>query len=214
MDEGPGTNLGGLASFLGLWLTMMTAMMLPSVTPMVLTFARVHAQRTVRGGADSVPTWVFVAGYFAVWTGYGLLAYGFFVVAHDLGSSLLTWDGNGHYLAGGAIAAAGTYQLTPARAVCLRHCRSPLHFLAHGWREGRIGALRLGVVHGSYCVGCCFGLLVILFALGVMSLFWMASIAAVIFIEKALPFGERAARVFAFAFLLLGLLVASGLPAP
>jgi predicted metal-binding membrane protein len=220
MDQGPGTDLGGLTSFLGLWLTMMAAMMLPSVAPMVLTFARVHAQRTERGRRDTVPTWVFVSGYFAVWTAYGLLAYGVFLIAHDLGSSFLAWDGNGRYLAGGAIAAAGTYQLTPAKAVCLRHCRSPLHFLAHGWREGRIGALRLGVVHGSYCVGCCFGLFVILFAVGVMSLFWMAFIAAVIFIEKALPFGERASRVFALAFILLGLLIAvdasfvPGLPEP
>lgn len=220
MDEGPGTDLGGLTSFLGLWLTMMAAMMLPSVAPMVLTFTRVHAQRTERGRPDTVPTSVFVSGYFAVWAAYGLLAYGVFLIAHDLGSSFLTWDGSGRYLAGGAIAAAGIYQLTPAKTVCLRHCRSPLHFLVHSWREGRIGALRLGVVHGSYCVGCCFGLFVILFAVGVMSLFWMAVIAAVIFIEKALPFGERASRVFAPAFVLLGLLIAfdpsvvPGLPEP
>jgi predicted metal-binding membrane protein len=209
MNEGPGTDLGGLTSFLGIWLTMMAAMMLPSVAPMVLTFARIHAQRTVRGQPDAVPTWVFVAGYFAVWTAYGLVAYGFFFIAREWGSSFLDWEGNGPYLAGGAIAAAGLYELTRAKDVCLRHCRSPLHFLAHSWREGRIGALRLGVVHGSYCVGCCFGLFVILFAVGVMSLAWMALIAAVIFIEKALPFGERAARVFAVGFILLGLLVAA-----
>jgi predicted metal-binding membrane protein len=208
MDQGPGTDLGGLTSFLGLWLTMMAAMMLVPVAPMVLTFARVQAQRSGRGRTDTVPTSVFAAGYFAVWTAYGLVAYVVFLVARDLGSSFLDWDGNGRYLAGAAIAAAGLYQLTPAKDVCLRHCRSPLHFLAHGWREGRSGALRLGVIHGSYCVGCCFGLFVILFALGVMSLFWMAVIAAVIFIEKVLPFGERASRVFAVAFMLLGLLVA------
>ena len=220
MDEGPGTDLAGLTSFLGLWLTMMAAMMLPSVAPMVLTFSRVNAQRTERGRPDTVPTWVFVSGYFAVWTAYGLLAYGVFLVANDVGSSFLAWDHNGRYVAGGAITAAGIYQLTPAKEVCLRHCRSPLHFLAHSWREGWSGALRLGVVHGSYCVGCCFGLFVILFAVGVMSLFWMAVVAAVIFIEKVLPFGERAARAFALAFVLLGLLIAfdpsfgPGLPAP
>jgi predicted metal-binding membrane protein len=208
MDEGPGTDLGALTSFLGIWVTMMAAMMLPSVAPMVLTFARVHAQRTVRGQPDAVPTWVFVAGYFAVWTAYGLIAYAFFLVLRDLGSSFLDWDGNGRYVAGAAIAAAGVYQLTPVKDVCLRHCRSPLHFLAHSWREGRLGALRLGVIHGSYCVGCCVGLFVILFAVGVMSLAWMAAIATVIFVEKALPFGERASRVFALAFILLGLLVA------
>lgn len=208
MDEGPGTDLGGFTSFLGIWLTMMAAMMLPSIAPMVLTFAHVQAQRTMRGRRDTVPTWVFVSGYFAVWTAFGLVAYGFFLVARDWGSSFLDWDGSGRYVAGGAIAAAGAYQLTRVKDVCLRHCRSPLHFLAHGWREGRLGALRLGVVHGSYCVGCCVGLFVILFAVGVMSLFWMALIAAVILIEKVLPFGERATRVFAVAFILLGLLVA------
>jgi predicted metal-binding membrane protein len=208
MDEGPGTEFGALASFLGIWVTMMAAMMLPSVAPMVLTFARVHAQRSVRGRPDAVPTWVFVSGYFAVWTAYGLVAYAFFLAARDWGASFLDWDGNGRYLAGGAIAAAGLYELTPAKDVCLRHCRSPLHFLAHSWREGWLGALRLGVVHGAYCVGCCFGLFVILFAVGVMSLAWMALIATVIFIEKALPFGERASRAFAVAFVLLGLWVA------
>jgi predicted metal-binding membrane protein len=183
-------------------------MMLPSVAPMVLTFARVHVQRSVRGQPGAVPTWVFVSGYFAVWTAYGLVAYGVFLVARDWSASVLDWDGNGRYLAGAAIAAAGSYELTPAKDVCLRHCRSPLHFLAHSWREGRLGALRLGIAHGFYCVGCCVGLFVILFAVGVMSLAWMAVIATVIFIEKALPFGERASRVFAIAFILLGLVVA------
>jgi predicted metal-binding membrane protein len=208
MDEGPGTDLGGLAGFLGLWLTMMAAMMLMPVAPMVLTFARVQRQRSGRGRTDTIPTAVFVAGYFAVWTAYGLLAYGLFLVARDLGSSFLDWDGNGRHFAGAAIAAAGLYQLTPVKDVCLRHCRSPLHFLAHGWREGWSGAFRLGIIHGSYCVGCCFGLFVILFAVGVMSLFWMAVIAGVIFVEKVLPFGERASRGFAVAFFVLGLVVA------
>ena len=195
MDEGPGTDLGTLGGFLGIWLTMMVAMMLPSAAPMVLSFARAQAQRS---------TWVFVAGYFAVWLLFGLVAYVFFLLVRDWGASTLEWDGSGRYLAGGAIAAAGLYQLTPAKDVCLRHCRPPWHFLT-----GRDGsALRLGLVEGSYCVGCCLGLFVILFAVGVMSLLWMAVIAGVIFVEKVLPFGERASRVFAVAFILLGLLVA------
>jgi predicted metal-binding membrane protein len=208
MDEGPGADLGALTSFLGIWVTMMAAMMLPSVAPMVLTFAGIQAQRTAHGRSEAVPTWMFVAGYFAVWTVYGLVAYGFFLVARDWGAAFVDWDGSGRYLAGAAIAAAGFYELTPAKDVCLRHCRSPLHFLTSSWRRGRLGALRLGVVHGSYCVGCCFGLFAILFAVGVMSLAWMALIASVIFVEKALPFGERASRTFALAFILLGLLVA------
>jgi predicted metal-binding membrane protein len=197
MDEGPGTDLGTLGSFLGIWLTMMVAMMLPSAAPMVLTFARDRTQRS---------TWVFVAGYFAVWLLFGLVAYAFFLLVRDWGESTLEWDGSGRYLAGGAIVAAGLYQLTPAKDVCLRHCRSPQHLLTDSGRDG--SALRLGLVEGSYCVGCCFGLFVILFAVGVMSLLWMAVIAGVIFVEKVLPFGERASNVFAVAFILLGLLVA------
>jgi predicted metal-binding membrane protein len=208
MDGGPGTDLGTLTSFLGLWLTMMVAMMLPSVAPMVLIFARVHGRRSAAGRRDAMPTWVFVSGYLAVWAAYGVVAYGLFLVPRQWGESFLEWDGGGRYVAGGVIVAAGAYQLTPAKDVCLRHCRSPLHFLAHRWRDGPLGALRLGVVHGSYCVGCCFGLFVILLAIGVMSLFWMALIAAVILVEKVLPFGDRASRVFALAFVLLGLLVA------
>jgi predicted metal-binding membrane protein len=203
MANGPGTDLGTLTSFLGLWLTMMVAMMLPSVAPMVLIFARVHRRRSA-AGRDTVPAWVFVSGYLAVWTAYGVVAYSLFVVPRQWGESFLEWDGGGRYVAGGVIVAAGAYQLTPAKDVCLRHCRSPLHFLAHRWRDGPLGALRLGVVHGSYC----FGLFVILLVVGVMSLFWMAVIAAVILVEKVLPFGDRASRVFALAFVLLGLLVA------
>jgi predicted metal-binding membrane protein len=197
MDEGPGTDLGTLGSFFGIWLTMMVAMMLPSAAPMVLTFARARAQRS---------TWIFVAGYFAVWLLFGLVAYAFFRLVRNWGAETLEWDTSGRYLAGGAIAAAGLYQLTPAKHTCLRHCRPPWHFLMDGARNGR--SFRLGLVEGSYCVGCCFGLFVILFAVGVMSLLWMAVIAGVIFVEKVLPFGERASRVFAVAFILFGLLVA------
>jgi predicted metal-binding membrane protein len=197
MDEGPGTDLGTLGSFFGIWLTMMVAMMLPSAAPMVLTFARARAQRS---------TWIFVAGYFAVWLLFGLVAYAFFLLVRNWGAETLEWDTSGRYLAGGAIAAAGLYQLTPAKDTCLRHCRPPWHFLMDGARNGR--SFRLGLVEGSYCVGCCFGLFVILFAVGVMSLLWMAVIAGVIFVEKVLPFGERASRVFAVAFILFGLLVA------
>lgn len=197
MDEGPGTDLGTLGSFLGIWLTMMVAMMLPSAAPMVLSFARIRTERS---------TWIFVAGYFAVWALFGLVAYVFFLLVRDWGASTLEWDGSGRYLAGGAIAAAGVYQLTAAKDVCLRHCRPPWHFLTQSGRDGK--AFRLGLTEGSYCVGCCFGLFVILFAVGVMSLLWMAVIAGVIFVEKVLPFGERASRVFAVAFIVLGLLVA------
>src|SRR5262249_6224294 len=120
----------------------------------------------------------------------------------------LSWHEQGPIVAGTAIAAAGLYQLTPLKRVCLRHCRTPLHFVMHGWREGHAGALRMGGEHGAYCVGCCWGLMVILFALGVMSLLWMAVVAAVVFAEKLLPVGERLSRVLALAFVALGIWVA------
>jgi predicted metal-binding membrane protein len=200
MDAGPGTDLGGLGWFLGIWVTMMAAMMLPSVSPMVLAFARVGRDRPTRA-----PTLVFVGGYLAAWTSYGLLAYGVFRIVDAVDGGVLSWDREGPYVAGGAIVGAGVYQLTPIKDVCLRHCRTPIHFLAHGWRDGTVGAFRMGFTHGLYCVGCCWGLMIVLFSLGVMSLAWMAAIAGVIFAEKVLPYGERLTRVIAVGFVALGI---------
>ena len=197
MDAGPGTDLGGLGWFLGIWVTMMAAMMLPSVSPMVLAFARVSKERSARAGSVR-PDLGLPRRYLAAWTAYGLLAYGALPARRPRSPATRSpGTGAGPYVAGGAILAAGLYQLTPIKDVCLRHCRTPLHFLLHGWHEGRLGALRMGVEHGLYCVGCCWGLMIVLFSLGVMSLFWMAVIAGVIFAEKVLPWGERLTRVVA-----------------
>jgi predicted metal-binding membrane protein len=205
MDAGPGTDLGGLGWFLGIWVTMMAAMMLPSALPMVLVFAKVSHGRHEQGRAALVPTWIFVAGYLAAWTGYGLVAYAVYRLVTLAGTDWLAWDRAGPYVAGGAVVAAGLYELTPLKEVCLRHCRGPMHFILHGWRKGRLGALRMGAEHGAYCVGCCWGLMVILFAVGVMSLFWMGVIAGVIFAEKVLPHGFRLSKAFAVAFVGLGI---------
>jgi len=209
MDAGPGTDLGGLGWYVGIWVTMMAAMMLPSAAPMVLLFARVSGERARRGQAEPVPTWIFVAGYLAAWTAYGLVAYGLYRAVVSAGTAWLAWDRAGPYVAGVALVAAGMYQLTPLKDVCLRHCRSPMHFLLHAWHEGRTGAFRMGVEHGAFCVGCCWGLMVALFALGVMSLFWMAVVAIVILAEKLAPHGEQLTRVFAVALVVLGVWVAS-----
>ena len=214
MDAGPGTDLGGLGWFVGIWVTMMAAMMLPSVSPTVMLFARVSREQSRRGQVVLVPTWLFVAGYLAVWTACGLVAYGIYRAFVSAGTDWLAWDRAGPYIAGAALAAAGIYQLTPLKDVCLRHCRSPLHFLLHGWRPGRLGAVRMGAEHGAYCLGCCWGLMVALFALGVMSLFWMAVVAAVILAEKLAPDavlggGRQLSRGFAVALVVLGIWVAS-----
>jgi predicted metal-binding membrane protein len=207
MDMGPGTDLGALGWYLGIWVTMMAAMMLPSAAPMVLVFGRVARERDRRGKV-AVPAWIFVAGYLAAWTAYGLLAYVLYRLVAEADPGFLAWDEQGPLVSGGAVALAGIYQLTPLKSVCLKHCRSPLHFVMHGWREGRLGALRMGAEHGAYCVGCCWGLMLILFALGVMSLLWMAIVAAVIFAEKVIPAGARLTRPFAVLFVALGIWVA------
>ena len=208
MDAGPGTDLGGLGWYLGIWVTMMAAMMFPSVSPMVMLFQRVSSERA-KGGQSFVPTWVFVASYLAVWTVYGLVAYGLYRLIVHLDVGFLDWNRGGRYIAGGAIIAAGLYELTPLKSVCLRHCRGPMHFILGHWRPGRLGAIRMGVEHGGYCVGCCWGLMVVLFALGVMSLTWMAVVAAVIVAQKLLPYGERLTRVFAVLFVGAGIWVAA-----
>ena len=199
MDAGPGTDLGGLGWFLGIWVTMTAAMMLPSAAPMVLAY--VHFSRSRRAGA-------FVVGYLMVWTLYGLAAYVVYRLVEGAAVGWLDWQREGPYVAGAAIAAAGLYQLTPLKEACLRRCRGPLGSLVRGWREGRVGALRMGAEHGLVCVGCCWGLMLALFALGVMSLFWTAVVAAAIFAEKVLPHGPRVARVLALALVVLGALVA------
>jgi predicted metal-binding membrane protein len=187
MDAGPGTALGPLGWYLGIWVTMMAAMMLPSTAPTVLMFARAR-----RG----VQVWAFVFGYLVAWTVYGLAAYAVYRGIRAAAPSFLAWDGDGPWVAGGALAAAG-----------LRHCRSPLHFLLHG-RPGPLGAVWMGIEHGGLCVGCCFGLMLALFALGVMSLFWMAVVAALILVEKVLPGGEAFARLIAVGLIALGIWVA------
>lgn len=207
MDAGPGTDLGSLGWYVGIWVTMMAAMMLPSVAPMVLVFHRVSVERA-RRGQSFVPTWVFVCAYFAVWAVYGLAAYGLYrLLVHSTGG-FFDWDRGGRWVAGGAIALAGAYELTPMKSVCLKHCRSPLHYVMGGWRNGWGGAVRMGVEHGAYCVGCCWGLMLVLFALGVMSLTWMVVVAALIFAQKVLPHGEVLTKAFAVAFISIGIWVA------
>jgi predicted metal-binding membrane protein len=205
MDAGPGTDLGGLGWFLGVWVTMMAAMMLPAAAPMVLVFHRVSGDRPGRATASPpVATAAFVAGYLAAWAAYGLAAYGVFrgVVAVDPG--FLSWDREGPMVAGAAVAAAGLYQLTPLKRACLSRCRTPLHWVMHRWRDGPGGALVMGAEHGAWCLGCCGGLMLVLLALGAMSITWMAVLAAVVFAEKVLPLGERLAAAVAACLIGLG----------
>jgi len=207
MNAGPGTDLGALGWYVGVWVTMMAAMMLPAVLPVVLLFARVSGERMARGQA-AVRTPVFLAGYIAVWTAFGLVAYGIFRVIVDRHFMFLGWNEQGRYVAAAAIGLAALYQLTPLKRVCLHHCRSPLALILGHWREGRLGAVRMGVEHGGWCVGCCWGLMLALFAVGVMSIAWMVIIAALIFVEKVVPRGERLTPVLGVVLLGLAIWVA------
>ena len=190
MDAGPGTDLGGLGWYLGIWVTMTAAMMLPSTAP---------AARQVARLARRAPTLLFVAGYLAVWTGYGLLAYGLFRLVPSLDLDGLAWNRGGPYAVGAVVAAAGLYELTPLKRLSLRRCRSA---------PSGGNAIRGGLAHGLDCVGCSGALMAVLFVLGVMSLFWMAIVAVAIFAEKVLPRGPRLVPAFATALVTLGIWIA------
>ena len=198
MDEGPGTDLGALGWFLGVWIVMMTAMMFPSVSPTVALYSRMAGRK-----ARVAPV-VFAAGYLVIWSAAGLFAYGVADLGHHLLGPGLSWDGTGRWLAGGTLVVAAVYELTPIKDVCLAKCRSPLGFLLGAWRDGLSGALEMGFRHGSWCVGCCWALMVSLFALGVMSVAWMAFVAALIAAEKTLPWGRTVTYGTAALLLALG----------
>jgi predicted metal-binding membrane protein len=207
MDAGPGTDVGSLGFYVSVWVVMMAAMMFPSIAPMVVVHSRIAGQ--VNGGARRWGlTLLFVAGYLVAWTTFGLAAYGLFALGRSLSIDALSWDRSGRYLAGGVVCAAAVYQLTPLKDACLSRCRSPFWFLLHRWRPGRLGALRIGASHGASCVGCCWALMAMLFAVGVMSVGWMAFVAALIAVEKLLPWKAVANRGIAVLLVVLGLAVA------
>jgi predicted metal-binding membrane protein len=209
MDAGPNTDPGELGFFVTVWVVMMAAMMFPSIAPMVIMYARIQEGRRDKGEAvQAGSTAVFIIGYLVTWGAVGLVGYAIADLIGSLDIESLSWDQGGPYIAGAVIFGAGLYQLTPLKDACLRRCRSPLMFLLHSWRPGRTGALRMGIEHGAWCVGCCWALMAALFALGVMSIGWMALIAAFIAIEKLLPWKGVANRGVAVMLLVLGLAVA------
>ena len=201
MDEGPGTELGALGWFLGVWVVMMAAMMIPSVAPTVALYARMARRRA------PVAPLLFAAGYLLAWTLAGLLAYGLVDLGRSLLENELAWDEGGRWLAGGTLVVAAVYEVTSLKDVCLSHCRSPLGFLVGHWRDGLAGALGMGARHGAWCVGCCWALMASLFALGVMSVAWMAFVAALIALEKTLPWGRPVTIGTALVLLVLGIVV-------
>jgi len=201
MDAGPGTDLGTFGWFLGVWIVMMAAMMFPSVSPTVALYAQMTHQRGLNRPL------LFTSSYLLVWGAVGAVAYCLFGIGRTLFGADLDWHAGGRWLVGGILALAAIYELTPLKDVCLAKCRSPLGFLLGSWRDGPRGALEMGARHAAWCVGCCWALMAALFALGVMSVGWMAFVAALIAIEKLAPWKSAANRAIAVTLVVLGLAV-------
>jgi len=182
-----------------MWIVMMAAMMLPTATPMILLHATLARRRHVLQRAALAANGFFALGYVAVWS------------ASALGATVLQWalaeaallspmmQASSRGLAGALLVAAGIYQFTPLKQTCLRHCRSPLDFIMSHWRNGPAGSYAMGVRHGAYCLGCCWALMLLLFVGGVMSLAWIAGLAAFVLVEKLAPFGHWTTRLAGLA---------------
>jgi predicted metal-binding membrane protein len=198
MDSGPWSSLGTLGWFLGVWVVMMAAMMFPSVAPTVALYSRMSRSRWLPMS--------FTAGYLATWAGAGVVA---FLVAEAArrAAGELAWEHAARPLAGATLIAAAVYELTPLKNACLGKCRSPLGTLLGSWRDGWAGAFRMGAGNGVWCVGCCWALMASLFALGVMSVTWMAVVAGLIAFEKLVPWGRAATYGTAVILVVLGVLV-------
>ena len=201
MDGGPWMDLGTLGWFVGVWLVMMAAMMFPSVAPTVALYSSMTKSHS------PVAPLLFTSGYLAAWTSIGVLAFAVATAGDHVSGDVLAWDRAGRWIAGATLIVAAIYELTPLKDVCLGKCRSPLGFLLGSWRSGGLGALQMGARHGAWCIGCCWALMASLFALGVMSLAWMAVVAVLIAFEKLIP--SRRAAIYGTAAILfvLGVLL-------
>ena len=201
------------ALILSMWWVMMIAMMLPSAAPMLLLFARLNRKER-SGGRPYVPTAVFAGGYLSVWAGFSVAATALQWYLEHVGLLSSTMATSSSWLGAAVLIAAGAWQLTPIKSVCLRHCRSPLSFLSHSWRPGYLGAFRMGLGHGAYCLGCCWFLMSLLFFGGIMNLYWIIGLAIFILIEKTMPMGQWFGRVIGMGLVAWGgLLVVAALQA-
>lgn len=219
MSAMPGMDMAGMATptaawstvawvlTVAMWWTMMVAMMAPSAAPTILLHARVHRHALAQGQAAAglAPTAAFAAGYLLIWLGFSLAATAAYWALERTGLvSTAMMGSQSKWLSGAVLAAAGLYQLSPLKNVCLSHCRSPAAFLSRHWRPGVLGAVRLGALHGAFCVGCCWTLMALLFVGGVMNLTWIAPLTVLVMAEKLVPGGRWVARVAGVAMLAWG----------
>lgn len=178
-------DIRDVAAIAIMWSVMMIAMMLPSAAPMILIFSTVNRKRQLLGN-PFVPTWIFLSGYLLVWIGFSLIAAGGQWSLHNLSLISPGMKIINPLISGIVLIAAGIYQFTPIKDICLKNCHSPLGFIMGSWRDGKSGALFMGLKHGKYCVGCCWAFMILLFVGGVMNLLWVSIIAIFVFIEKAI----------------------------
>ncbi len=203
-----GSSAGGMAAMMApaawtpgyaglmfiMWWVMMAAMMLPSAAPILLLFARINRKEKT-AGRPFIPTGIFAAGYLVAWGGFSALATGLQWALERLGLLSPMMVTTNYWLGGMILLAAGLWQLTPIKGMCLRHCRSPMGFLVQSWRPGRAGAFRMGLEHGSFCLGCCWFLMGLLFFGGIMNLFWIIGLAVFVLLEKTVSMGSGIGRI-------------------
>jgi predicted metal-binding membrane protein len=194
------------AAMLGMWAAMMLGMMLPSAAPTILLYARV-ARTAAPPQAAVLRSYVFAAGYFIVWTEFSVVATALQWLLSRVGLLSPMMETTAPALGAAILLVAGIYQLTPLKRSCLTSCRSPAAFIAENWIDGASGALRMGIRHGVYCLGCCWALMLLLFFGGVMSLTWIALLAIAALVEKVVPRGDIVGRVAGGLLIAVGLLV-------
>jgi len=194
---------GSLLPLSVMWIEMMVAMMIPSAAPMILTFALVNRRRREQS-RPFIPSSLFVLGYLAVWSVFGIAAAAGQWVLH--GAALLSplMKTRSAVVGGVLLIAAGVFQWTPWKRACLSQCSAPLGFLLNHWREGKRGALVMGVQHGAFCTGCCGLLMALLFVAGVMNMWWVAALTVLVLLEKAVPHGRHLGAIAGLAFVLWG----------
>jgi predicted metal-binding membrane protein len=186
-----------------MWSVMMVAMMTPSAAPMVLIFSKFNRQQREQH-APFLRTGIFLSGYLIVWAGYSVLATLVQWGLHSMALLSPMMVSTSPVLGGVLLIGAGIFQFTPLKHACLSHCRTPLGFLMNEWQEGNRGALRMGLQHGNFCVGCCWLIMTLLFVAGVMNLLWVATITAYVLFEKIIPQGYWVSRAIGLLIIVWG----------
>ena len=213
MTMGTPFSVGNALLYVLLWGVMMVAMMFPAIVPVVGLFSTI-AGRKREQGVPFTPAWVFVAGYLVLWTLAGGVGYTVDLAIQSLPEVFPALRTYGLVIGGLTLIAAGVYQLTPLKYLCLSQCRSPMGFLLTSWRDGALGAFRMGLHHGAYCLGCCWSLMEVLFVVGTMNLVWMGILSMVIFVEKIVPHGVEMGKATGLALIALGLVMMGLEPGP